>query len=980
MKKVFLLTLMFVSTISMFGQATVWNPAANPSDTVGLWADTANWTNGLPDDAKKAVFNVPEAKACILDVEVNIKQFVQGDNGPGDTIIVADGGSLTTGTVWSAVGYNNPATLIVEDGGSVTFGQHMWVGLEAGADANVHLNGGMIHVTNMFALDWAGKANKDTLFLNNGVLSLSELHPTNSIGANSQIVISGGLLKIKGDQSAAIQAYVDGGKLIGAGNVYFNEMDTMTYVTGAAKGTSVWSPKNDTLALFTDFMNWSDYNVPDSNKVVFNASAPTSVLNDSLYIKQLVMGDNGDADTLSIVDGGHLVTGSVWSAIGYNSGATLVVEDGGMVTFGQHLWVGLNDGADSKVIIKEGGKIRVSAMFALDWNEKGNKDTVLVEGGMLDLFQIHETRSIGDSSQINITNGIVSIDGHNLTKVAPYIAAGKIVAFGGSGTVDVYFDAPEDRTLLRAIPMAQGTTVWNPANNATPSNKWTDAFNWSDKNAPFANKVVFNQKAITSVLDDSVTIKQLVMGDGNASDTLRIADGGHLVTLEGWSGVGYNNMATLVVDTGGMVTFAQHLWVGLNDGADATVILDGGTVRVSAMFALDWNEKGNNDTVWVKSGVLDLFQIHETRSIGDSSLIDITNGMVSIDGHNLTKVAPYIAAGRIVAFGGTGTVDVYFDAPRDRTLLRAVKAASGTSVWDPASNLVPSNKWSDRFNWADNNVPVESKVVFNQSAVTSVLDDSVSISQLVMGDGGAADTLRIAEGGKLVTMAAWSAVGYDSPATLVVDSGASVSFAEHLWVGLNEGADATVIVNGGEINVAAMFALDWSVKGNRDTVIVKEGALNLFQIHPTQSIGDSSLIDIYDGIITIKGHAVTSAMQYVNAGKIVSHGGARNVNVEFIAAEDMTVISTGFPVAVKKNAADIYQLYPNPVSSILSIDMTENVETLDLINILGKTVYSNANLIASDKVTIDVSGFENGVYFVRTSQQGVITTTKIIIN
>ena len=201
--------------------STVWNPAANgivPPAT-GNWGDAANWTNGLPDAVDKAVFNVPDAAECVVTNAQSFNQFVQGDNGPGGVIRVVDGGSLTTGAVWSAVGYNNTAHMIVETGGSVTFGEHMWIGLNSGGAGTLDINGGTVNVAQMIGLGWSG----GTGYVNvndGGLLALSNIHGdgATSIKGGSLLSINGtGALTLPGDFVGVINAYAAAGLIAGDG-------------------------------------------------------------------------------------------------------------------------------------------------------------------------------------------------------------------------------------------------------------------------------------------------------------------------------------------------------------------------------------------------------------------------------------------------------------------------------------------------------------------------------------------------------------------------------------------------------------------------------------------------------------------------------------------------------------------------------------------------------------------------------------------
>lgn len=218
---------------------TVWNPAANPSGN-GLWSESANWTGGVvPNSTNKVVFNVSGARACLLSNAVSAGQVVIGDNGPGGTLIVTNGGSLTTSpTDWSAVGYNNTALLVLENGGSVSFGNHLWVGFDPGSDGTLLMNGGTVSVGQMFGLGWNGGTG--TAQINGGTLSLAQWDGVNSIKGASVLDIGAGTVVIAGNQITSVESYISSGKITGYGGTgmvsnYFNGTTT-TLTASPASG------------------------------------------------------------------------------------------------------------------------------------------------------------------------------------------------------------------------------------------------------------------------------------------------------------------------------------------------------------------------------------------------------------------------------------------------------------------------------------------------------------------------------------------------------------------------------------------------------------------------------------------------------------------------------------------------------------------------------------------------------------------------
>lgn len=195
---------------------TVWNPAANPSGN-GLWSEGANWTGGkVPVSTNKVVFNVAAARACVVDGAVNAGQVVAGDNGPGGTLIVTNGGSLATSAAnWSAIGYNNSMLMIVENGASVGFGFQLWIGYTTNSDGTLLLNGGTVTVTNMIGLGWNG--GKGTVRVNGGTLRLLSWDAVNSIKGASLLDLGAGTVVLAGNQVSSVNAYISSGRITGYG-------------------------------------------------------------------------------------------------------------------------------------------------------------------------------------------------------------------------------------------------------------------------------------------------------------------------------------------------------------------------------------------------------------------------------------------------------------------------------------------------------------------------------------------------------------------------------------------------------------------------------------------------------------------------------------------------------------------------------------------------------------------------------------------
>jgi hypothetical protein len=252
------------------GAATVWNPAANgivPPAT-GNWGDAANWTNGLPntgpeDPNGKAVFNVDDAAECVVTDPQSFTQVVQGDNGPGGVIRVVKGGSLTTGAVWSAVGYDNTAHMIVESGGNVTFGEHMWVGFRDDSVGTLDLLGGHVRVSEMFGCGWeASTGGTGLVNVIAGHLDLHNIHATDSLQDDSVLDVHNGIVTIDGNHLNKIIDYMAAMKIRGFGgkgtvNAAFDPETNKTIFTAVHPLAVVPSTENSFLSAGQVTLSWT---------------------------------------------------------------------------------------------------------------------------------------------------------------------------------------------------------------------------------------------------------------------------------------------------------------------------------------------------------------------------------------------------------------------------------------------------------------------------------------------------------------------------------------------------------------------------------------------------------------------------------------------------------------------------------------------------------------------------------------------------
>ncbi|MEN8155528.1 MAG: T9SS type A sorting domain-containing protein [Bacteroidota bacterium] len=697
-KNLLSLLILFFSA-SVFAQMTIstWNPEANPSST-GLWSEADNWTDGIPDGDFRALFNVPTAPECILDDARTITQLLMGDGNHGDSLRIADGGTLTTTAGWSGIGFNHNGIMVVDAGGVVNFAEHMWIGYFAGAEGTVVLNGGTINVASMTGLGWDGGTG--TIKLQSGVINMANIHPTQSIGDGSLIDITGGKIQLTGDHTGTINDYAATGKITaygGAGQLFVNYDAGLTIVTaGPDKYINLLKTINGDFEN-ANFDNWRAIEVYSDNGAITvgQMSAPETV--GTIAISTNAASGSSAAEVMWAAPYGTIYLDAILDQTVVVSGGTdLIYKASAMNVSGPTMVMQMR-----------------ASFFKNDWTM------------LLDTADISWVLDQSDTYQEHTWNVPTVPEGTDFVLIGfrPRNAEGKDSIVANTTTLI------DNVQLFGPPPPRQPTTVWNPAANPEGTGLWSEAENWTDSRVPDGNKVVFNvADARECVMDVESSINRLVMGDNGVGETLRITDGGTLTDVADWSGIGFNNTATLVVETGGTFNIGGHMWIGYFAGAEGTVILNGGTINVAQMTGLGWD--GGTGTILVNDGVLNMANIDPAQSIGDGSLIDISGGKIQLTGDHTGTINAYAAAGKIIAEGGSGELIVAYDGGTNLTtvsvkvvvpdytnLLETMNGDFETDNFDDWRNVEVFN---DGGNWAvptiAGDATLESALIFSTNA------------------------------------------------------------------------------------------------------------------------------------------------------------------------------------------------------------------------------------------------------------------------
>jgi hypothetical protein len=105
---------------------------------------------------------------------------------------------------------------------------------------------------------------------------------------------------------------------------------------------------------------------------------------------------NGAGGVIRVNGGGNLTTSNFWSSVGYNRTAQMIVETGGSVNCGDHLWIWLSSPAVGTLDVK-GGTVNVVGQFGLG-GSGGTGFLNLRSNGIINLSQFSAAQSISGAS------------------------------------------------------------------------------------------------------------------------------------------------------------------------------------------------------------------------------------------------------------------------------------------------------------------------------------------------------------------------------------------------------------------------------------------------------------------------------------------------------------------------------------------------------------------------------------------------------
>jgi len=210
-------------------------------------------------------------------------------------------------------------------------------------------------------------------------------------------------------------------------------------------------------------------------------------------------------------------------------------------------------------------------------------------------------------------------------------------------------------------------------------------------------------------------------------------------------------------------------------------------------------------------------------------------------------------------------------------------------VWKPAANLASDAIIDGKANWNNPNnwtagIPkpsdVSAKAGINASGgAECIISDAQSCAFVSMGDKDQGGVLRIVDGGSLTVTGQWMAVGYDNPATLIVEAGGMCDVvAGNLIVGYENTDNCVIQINGGKVRVAGR--LRGGKYNSTGKVYVNKGVLDVSSIS-SSGFQAGSLIDIKFGTVIANGDEIKETKAFIADGRLTAFGGTGTVIYDY---------------------------------------------------------------------------------------------------
>jgi hypothetical protein len=241
--------------------------------------------------------------------------------------------------------------------------------------------------------------------------------------------------------------------------------------------------------------------------------------------------------------------------------------------------------------------------------------------------------------------------------------------------------------LLAVSAGSAADMLWT---NGSGDGLWKTAGNWSPSIPTLSDKARINQIPGPLINTGTAAVTNwIACGDGGTG-ALRMTGGTLTVgTVQGdtWTILGYglSDNGTFTMD-GGIVNTVDRMFIGFQ--GQGTLNMNGGSLNIGGTFGIGYGGSWTTSRgyVYLTGGTITAADFQMASPAGCIGLLDITNGVLIINGDKASLINGYVSSGIITAFGGVGTVSVDYNITNSgkTTVMAAINLAK-------AKNPSPAN-------------------------------------------------------------------------------------------------------------------------------------------------------------------------------------------------------------------------------------------------------------------------------------------------
>ena len=611
-----------------------------------------------------------------------------GNLGSGNSLVISNGGKVeaTTGGIGAATNSSNNSVVVTGADSRWTNADHLYVGFGGNANRMVISNGGVTAVSsNSYIGFTVGSSNNSVLVAG-----------TNANG-DASTWNSGNLLAVGFEGGGNRLDVSDGGNVssvFGVLGVTTNSSENHVLVTGAK---STWSNfPNFFVGLLgsgneleisnggrvESVRSYIGFEANSSNNTVLVAGThsggdrSTLTNSDELYV-----GYNGSGNSLT-VEGGAIVA----NTSGYIGFETNSSNNSVLVTGANSIWTNSEDlhigaiGSSNSLVISNGGKVSSAESYiGLATNSSNNSVVVTGSGSSWSSAGVFDIGRVGSGNRLTLSDdGDVTASNTAIGRAGGSSSNSMLVTGAGSTWTDgasFYVGAEGNGNSLVVSNGGVVTSVeghigfWATASNNTVTVTGADSV-WTSSNGFYVgssgsrNTMTISDRGRVSSdfgvigffadsSNNSVQVTgthsngdrstwtnsgNLLVGNDGSSNRLTISNGGLVVNLSGFVGVGAGSSNNTVLVTGPGSTWTNNtLTVGFNGHSNSLVISNGGEVA-NGVGGIGWELASSNNSVLV-TGPGSTWRNSDLLFIG---LNGDGNSLVISNGGSVTNTIGYV--------------------------------------------------------------------------------------------------------------------------------------------------------------------------------------------------------------------------------------------------------------------------------------------------------------------------------------------------